>query len=368
MKITLNNQERQILDDILTQKDENFDVSNLLNQFLEEQYDSITKKSLTEFMNKEGYDEKEAMEEAFFQLLSLDSSDPQVIKMKKDCGFGSLSVLDASLFKKEPFNHFPIKEVTLGSYQLSYNYFNPYEIFNCEDTIGDKDNNFAEENRLGYFQEKVPYLILSQKNEIWMSITPHEINTMRESIQKATGEVLTLGLGLGYYAYEVSNKDEVTSVTIIEKDSKVITLFEKNILPHFPHKEKIHIIKQDAFLYFERELKESSFDTIFIDIYHTATDALPMYLRFKEDERKFHYQPCDYWIEKSILCLLRRYILTLIEEYFQGLTKQDYLNPSSEEEKILLFLFNKLDSREFSSIQEITALLSDEGLKGLLAK
>ena len=60
-----------------------------------------------------------------------------------------------------------------------------------------------------------------------MLITPNEIETMKKSISEATGNVLTYGLGLGYYAYMVSMKENVESVTIVEKDKEIIDLFKK---------------------------------------------------------------------------------------------------------------------------------------------
>jgi hypothetical protein len=365
MKINLNDNDRQILDDILTQRDENFEVSQLWNNFLTDNFDALNKKAIHDLMDKEGLDERSAVEEAFFNYLQLDSSDPIIEKMKEDTNFGVIEPLEEKAFLDQPFNHIPVKKVVLGPYQLTYNYFEPYELFNDENTIADEKNNFAEKTHVSYFRTKVPYLMLMQKSEVWMSITPHEVHTMKEDIKNATGKVLTLGLGLGYYADEVSNKDDVTSVTIIEKDSKVIQLFEKNILPYFPHKEKIHIVKQDAFLYFERELRNEAYDYIFVDIYHTPEDALGMYLRFKSDEKKYNYKPAHYWIEESILCLLRRYVLTLIEEYYQGMKEEDYEEIVDEETELLQKLYRALKKQEYSSIKDILSLLSDEGLKEL---
>jgi hypothetical protein len=367
MKITLNNTDRQILDDILTQKDENYTVSQLTNSFLEEHFDAIGKIAVDELMEAEGLTENEAMEEAFYKYLSLDSQDPLVEDMREHTDFGKLEAIPEKEFIDHPFNRMKISPALLGPYQLRYNYFEPYELFNDGNTICDEKSNFAERTHLGYFEKKTPYLMLTQKDEIWMSITPHEIHTMKEDVEKATGNVLTFGLGLGYYAFEVSNKEDVKSVTIIEKDSKVISLFEKNLLPLFPHKEKIKIIRQDAFLYFERELKTLNYDYIFVDIYHTPDDALPLYLRFRKGEKNLHGQNVSYWIEESILCLLRRYVLTIMEEHFQGYTKEAYMIAEDTETEILKKLYLALDDRNFTSIDVIRQTLSDEGLRRLSA-
>lgn len=76
---------------------------------------------------------------------------------------------------------------------------------------------------------------------------PSEIETMRAPIEEATGRVVTFGLGLGYFAYMVSEKPDVTSLDIVERSEEAIALFERNILPQFPNKEKIRIIRSDAF-------------------------------------------------------------------------------------------------------------------------
>ena len=367
MKITLNEQDLKRLDELLSQRDMNLEVSQLWNSFLDDHYDALSTQAIAQLRKQEGLEENEAVEEAFFNYLSLDPNDPVIEEMREKTNFGNLTRLDELEFINQPFNQLPIDKAVLGPYQLTYNYFEPYELFTDEDTFGD-DDHFAEKTHVAYFTKKVKYLLLTQKSEVWMSITPFEIHTMKEPIKEAHGKVLTFGLGLGYFAYEASNKEEVDEVTIIEKDSKVIQLFEKNLLPFFPHKEKLHIIKQDAFLYFERELQTMHYDTIFVDIYHTASDALPLYLRFKNGEEKFKYKNVSYWIESSILALLRRYVLTLIEEYFQGYTKENYLDVQSIEDEILLKLYLALENKTFKSYDEIHALLSNDGLKDLAKK
>lgn len=84
---------------------------------------------------------------------------------------------------------------------------------------------------------RFPYM--KEGHKAWMSITPNEIFTMENSIKEAFGNVLTLGCGMGYFAYMVSEKDDVSHVTIVEKEQDVIDLFTNFILPQFAHKDKI---------------------------------------------------------------------------------------------------------------------------------
>ena len=82
-----------------------------------------------------------------------------------------------------------------------------------------------------------------------MSLIPHEINTMKHHIIDAFGNVLVLGLGLGYYVFHIARKKDVDKITIIEKDKRVIKIFKENLLPYFENKDKITIIEDDAIKY-----------------------------------------------------------------------------------------------------------------------
>ena len=73
-----------------------------------------------------------------------------------------------------------------------------------------------------------------------MSISPNEVFTMDQPIKKAKGKVLTLGCGMGYFAYMVSLKEDVESITIVELEQSVINLFEIYLLPQFENKDKIN--------------------------------------------------------------------------------------------------------------------------------
>ena len=57
-----------------------------------------------------------------------------------------------------------------------------------------------------------------------MSIIPNEIETMKEAIETVKGNVLVYGLGLGYFPYMISLKNDVNKITIIEKED---ILFEE---------------------------------------------------------------------------------------------------------------------------------------------
>ena len=146
--------------------------------------------------------------------------------------------LDINEFINNPYNkNIKLDNITDGEYKFELLSYEPYEGFLYKDISN--LSNHIEQTSIGYFDEEYKYIALSSNDDIWMLITPHEINTMKEAVNKAYGNVITFGLGLGYFAYMCSIKDNVNSVTIIEKDKNIIELFNKHILPQFKHKDKI---------------------------------------------------------------------------------------------------------------------------------
>ena len=57
-----------------------------------------------------------------------------------------------------------------------------------------------------------------------MAILRNMEQTMEKSIKSAKGRVLVLGLGMGYITYMLSNKKDVTAITVIEKNKENIEI------------------------------------------------------------------------------------------------------------------------------------------------
>ena len=252
----------------------------------------------------------------------------------------------------------PIKE---KEYELNYLEINPLQCLPYDDI--QIDENFVEVSQIGYFTSNFQYLAVIKDDVVWMSTDPNEINTMRPCIDKAYGHVLAFGLGLGYFPIMCAIKPEVESVTIVEKDHTIIEIFKKHILPLFQYKEKIHIIEGDAFNYAHSDL--SKYDYLFIDIWHNPEDGLPLYLKFKKIFKNTKLE-IDYWLEKSILAMYRRCLLTVIEESLQGYKDKDYLKSKNEYDVIINSLYFKTKNLTLSSIDEIKSILEDNYLKKLI--
>ena len=167
------------------------------------------------------------------------------------------------------------------------------------------DLSLTEEGRLippiGFFERDYRYPAILEEGREWMTLLPVELFTMRRPIRSAKGRVLTYGLGLGYFAFHASRKEEVSSVTVVEQSPQVIRLFQKHILPYFPHKEKIRILQGDAFA-LAQKISPREYDFVFADTWHDALDGIPQYLRFLSLEKEgIQY---EYWMEDTLLCYL----------------------------------------------------------------
>lgn len=191
---------------------------------------------------------------------------------------------------------FPRK--TIGKWRIDRERYEPYELFVRDDFIYDGDKVIPA---LGFFDCRFEYPAVYENDRLWMSITPNEINTMRAPIAAAGGNVLTFGLGLGYFAYMCSLKESVESVTVVERDGSVLELFNRFILPRFECKDKIRIVECDAYRYLDR-LNDGAFDYAFVDIYHDAGDGRDVYLKFRKilKEKNIEQTNFDFWIEKTI--------------------------------------------------------------------
>ena len=258
-------------------------------------------------------------------------------------------------------NHICPKEYKDKKYQLTYLKMNPYQCFPYKDIL--IDENYVEVSQIGYFDTSFTYLAVLKDDVVWMSTDPNEINTMEESIKKAKGNVLAFGLGLGYFPIMCASKKEVTSVTIVEKDKEIINIFKKHILPLFEYKEKITIIEDDAFKYAKGDLNK--YDYLFIDIWHNPEDGLPMYLKFKKILKNKKIVT-DYWLEKSILAMYRRCLLTVIEESLMGYTDKNYQKVENEYDSIINELYFKTKDKVFNSLSEIKEILQDNSLINLI--
>ena len=197
-----------------------------------------------------------------------------------------------------------LPDVAVGSAHFETMRYAPFEPFPCGDLqLATGDALLAP---IGFFDEPYSYPALVQHGCEWMAVKPNEIRTMEKAIAAARGRVLTFGLGLGYFAFMASQKEEVVEVTVVDDSADVIALFLRHVLPQFPHVAKVSVTRRDAFRY----VVENGFttrrgdeaDTVFVDLWHDVGDGLPLYRRMRDLQPAHSRAQFFYWIEDTMKC------------------------------------------------------------------
>lgn len=231
-----------------------------------------------------------------------------------------------------------------------------YTLFPYEEEYHYGGNYYLKES-LAFFDADYSYPSLTLFNNEWMSLNPYEIRTMETSIITARGKVLTLGLGLGYFAYMAHLKDEVKEVHIVEMDLELIKIFNEYLLPLFPHPEKIIIHKADAFR-FVNDIKDGQYDFIFSDLWHDASDGLVSYLKLKKAFKCFKKTQLSYWIEGSLVTYLRILVI--------GVMRDEYYKLDNEYNDLQLLIKERLKDRIITNSYDVDSLFSIKGLNELM--
>ena len=280
----------------------NSKIMERLSLYLNLQPDFIKEDMIDELVRECNLDKKEAFSILLADICGLDTIDNMEDRELYDNYFPyMIHHLDIEKYKNNPYyKNIKIPNMKEKRWELKEDKYKPYEAFVYNDLEKMEDNRLIPQ--IGFFDTEFTFPVVLENNREWMLITPNEIETMEEAVNEAKGRVLTYGLGLGYYAYMVSQKQEVSSLTIVERDENVINLFEKYILPQFENKDKITIINEDAFKYAKNQMNKDNYDFVFVDIWHDPSDGVDMYLKMKKlESENIKYM---YWIEKTILCYL----------------------------------------------------------------
>lgn len=306
--------------------------------------------------------------ETFLEDLDIDPNDEQLNYIISANKVDNFTLLDTSEYLSNPYyKNIAPKISKRGNITLTYETYPPFLGFVYDDLIVGDD--YREITPVGFFKEEFKHLAILQDDTIWMSIIPHEINTMKTPINSAHGNVLVFGLGLGYYTYMISLKDEVNSIDVIEFDKKVIDVFNQEILPLIPNEyaKKISIKHADAYEYI-KNVKENQYDYAFVDIYHNAFDGVICYYQIKPYEKHLSTTTFAYWIEDSLICLMRRQMLTLIEETINGSTEKDYLNERNINDRIINALYFLTKNVELNTTSDVKKFLSKDSLSAIAQK
>lgn len=295
-------------------------------------------------------------------LLTMFADNEYIFNFLMSEHYKDIRMFHASEFKENPyFKNIRIPSASKGRFKFGFGHFEPYELMSYDVQRRLKDS-MINISRIGCFDKRFSFPAILEKGRVWMSITPNEVCTMEEPIREAKGKVLTLGCGMGYFAYMASLKEDVESVTIIEKEQDVIDLFQEYILPQFETKDKVKIVKADAFEYL-KSLEDGEFDYCFADIWDGVEDVEP-YLTVKRLAKRFEKTKFEYWIEEAILISLTAIVSLEIMDAVGGIDSAPLqLGEDSPSKRQREFISNVLRRAEIRTPQDINYYTSPNGLR-----
>ncbi len=240
-------------------------------------------------------------EDAYLALLAahlgLDTSKSEDAQLYRGYLPKMVRRLDAAAFEADAYMRTVRPECgQQGSIDLVYERVEPMELFVADDFESDGMGRVLPQ--LGYFDRAFSFPAIREDGRVWMTVTPNEISTIQPAVAQSRGKVLTYGLGLGYYAFHCLLKEDVSSVTVVEKNPAVIDVFTRLILPFFPRREDLHIVQADAFDYAANVMPKEGFNAVFTDLWHDAADGIPLFRRMKALETPGPRYL--YWIEKTL--------------------------------------------------------------------
>ena len=288
------------LDGLIRTLKRGYRLTQLYAAYLERCPDMISSDMIAALTEDGTLTKEEAIVGILTEAFGLDFEIPEDRILIRDYITPSVRLMRAEKYQNNPYyKSIKIPKIKDGDWEFRWERYEPYRAVIVGDMVTHAD--FREYAPLGFFESGFSFPAVLEGGNEWMTLTPVDLDTSEEAIEAAHGRVVTFGLGLGYYAYMVSEKPEVESITVIEKSPEVIRLFERYILPQFPHKEKVRVICADAFEYAERDMPREHYDLAFVDTWRDASDGAPMYSRMKKLENLNTGTRFLYWIENFLI-------------------------------------------------------------------
>lgn len=130
-------------------------------------------------------------------------------------------------------------------------------------------NSYLKQFADHYEPGKEHVFLISKTEGTMMSDYPDEKITNQKFIDKAHGDVLIFGLGLGLIVFPLMDEDNITSITIVEKDPELPFLVG-GIIDSFDSLAKVKIESGDVFTHSDKLTQK--YDTIYFDIWSRITD------------------------------------------------------------------------------------------------
>ena len=295
----------------------NFKITRHYAEYLERYPEIITEEMVNALTEDGSISKKEAIVGILSELFALDFDNADDRFLIMNYLSPSVRLLDAEKYENNPYyKNIKIPSIKDGDWELRFEEYPAYRGV----ISGDMEiySDFREVPPLGFFTRPFKFpAVLEGANE-WMTLTPVDLDTCENAINRAHGRVVTFGLGLGYYAYMASEKPDVESVTVVELSADVIRLFKKHLLPQMKNRHKIKIVNADAFEYAEKTMPCEGFDLAFVDTWRDASDGTPMYKKMKTLEHLSADTEFLYWIEGFLRSRVRAESFSRLYTLFEG--------------------------------------------------
>ncbi len=300
----MTSQDKVLIDRLRARFKDNFKITNLYALLLDKCPELIKPEMISTLTDGGAMTEKEAIVAILTEAFSLDIENTADRIFIREYIEPSVRILNPKKYTENPYyKNIKVSGAVIGNWELREEVYPAYRAVICDDmTLGD---DFIEIPPLGFFPSDFHFPAVLEDGNEWMTLTPVDLDTSDEAIEAAHGKVVTFGLGLGYYTYMCSEKEEVDKIVVVEKSADVIKLFREHILPQFSHPEKVEIVMDDAFRYAEEVMPCENFDLAFVDTWRDASDGAPMYKKMRKLEYLSPNTKFLYWIENFLKSRIR---------------------------------------------------------------
>ena len=308
----MTDRDRQRLFELISLWDDNKRFFELCSAYLVNCPELIEKRTVEALTEGGAFTVREALVALLSSAFGLDYDNRDDRRIIREYLEPSVRILDKSKYENDPyFKRIPLSDISRKGWEIRIESYPAYRAVIAADLAEAEGRHIPP---IGFFEEEFKFPAVLEDGNEWMTLTPVDTDTVREDIERAHGRVVTFGLGLGYYAFMVSERECVEEITVVEKSEDVIELFKEYVLPYFPHKEKVRIINADAFEYAAGEMVGERYDIAFVDTWRDASDGAPMYLRMKALEHLHPETSFSYWVEGFIRSRIKAYKLSKMLE------------------------------------------------------
>lgn len=269
------------------------------------------------------------------------------------------------ILSQDPYlSHISLPMFYDDSFSFSFHTYQKDRLFHFDSPV---EKGYRDIIKLGYFLENVNYPYIARNGDYFAEISVHEIISSKKLISPLSGNVLITGLQIGYLPYLAHLKDSVETVTIVEEDEKVISLFNKEILPQFNYPDKIRIIRQDIDTFLQEWDKE--YDCLILNHYEDSLVGVKEYLKAKKIETLHKNTKFLYKIEDSVLTNIKTGVFWMcIAEMSDQMQLYDTLGAEEATASVLHILKPVFSSYTIRSVRDLEKLFQNKELKKIVRK